>query len=77
MKLVKSNVQFLALEGAKICTYLFSACADVLRLYVRHKLDICSRYVMHTLRHVSTTVWGYMRNSTSTLVYTEYVRDKF
>ena len=32
---------------------------------------------MHTLRYVSTRVCGRMRNSSSTLVYAEYVRDKF
>ena len=40
-------------------------------------LDIPNRYAMHTLRHVSTNVCRCMRNSISTLVYTEYVRDKF
>ena len=32
---------------------------------------------MHTLRYVSTNVCGRMRKSGSTLVYAEYVRDKF
>ena len=32
---------------------------------------------MHTLRYVSTNVYGRMRKSASTSVYAEYVRDKF
>ena len=32
---------------------------------------------MHTLRAVSTNVCGRMRESASTLVYAEYVSDKF
>ena len=32
---------------------------------------------MHTLRYVSTNVCGRMRKSLSTLVYAEYVGDKF
>ena len=32
---------------------------------------------MHTLRYVSTNVYGRMRISESTLVNAEYVRDKF
>ena len=32
---------------------------------------------MHTLRYVSTNVCGRMRNLANTLVYAEYVRDKF
>ena len=32
---------------------------------------------MHTLRYVSTNVCGRMRNVASTLVYAEYVIDKF
>ena len=31
---------------------------------------------MHTLRYVSTNVYGRMRNKASTLMYAEYVRDK-
>ena len=44
-------------------------------LYVRHKLDVRNRYVMHTLRYVSTNACGRMGDSASTFLYAEYVRD--
>ena len=40
-------------------------------LYIRHKLDACNRYVMHSLEYVSTNVCGRMRNSANMLVYAE------
>ena len=40
-------------------------------LYVRHKLDVRNKLVMHTLMYVNTSVCGRMRNSTSKSVYAE------